>query len=465
MTHAMRGIELPESRGQSFEPSVTTLGGRHQRSEHDADWQQVQQIELEIPNRLKRLGKILENMDVIEDEVLRVTPAYRCFEQRAIAFHGSEVSEDFYEKSCKSSKIETFWSHSSGGARWKLGLFGSPKKKLITLKVICNRARGESWAVCIWVLALAAAVLRTIVDIHNFDDRIRASYAFVKWSSCLSLLVEWLLIFFLRPETSVFLDQICIKQQDNAMKANTILSLAGIMKRSDKMLVLWDPTWTENLWCLVELAAFLKSRQNPEQQLIIRPIFLEPFSLVVSLTAIGAIVTCLPMESDRSSSTILLPPLSFLTQHFLPFLLCALIAAYAGVSALRSYFRSVESMQQRLLSISFDDTRCSCCDRNHVSPSGKPMLCDRKVFGHCISHWFGGQDAFEDILRTEVRKRMAIGLRESLSSFACYSHIANTVLKGFVGLALIEEFSVLFIDVKLGEYGYEHNIIYHISTC
>eukprot|EP00438_Fugacium_kawagutii_P000095 Skav218709 [mRNA] locus=scaffold1346:447522:447893:- [translate_table: standard] len=120
----MPGIELPESRGQSFESSVASFGGRHQRSEHDADWQQVRQIELEIPKRLKKIGKILERMEVVDDEVLRVTPAYRCFEQRGIALHGSEVSEDFYEKSYKCRKIDTFWCHSWGASRWKLGSLG-----------------------------------------------------------------------------------------------------------------------------------------------------------------------------------------------------------------------------------------------------------------------------------------------------------------------------------------------------
>lgn len=33
----------------------------------------------------------------------------------------------------------------------------------------------------------------------------------------------------------------------------------------------------------------------------------------------------------------------------------------------------------RLLSISFDKTRSACCDSNHISHAGLPLLCDRKV--------------------------------------------------------------------------------------
>eukprot|EP00438_Fugacium_kawagutii_P000097 Skav218711 [mRNA] locus=scaffold1346:455156:456923:- [translate_table: standard] len=370
-------------------------------------------------------------MEVIDDEVLRVTPAYRCFEQCAIALHGSEVKQG--------------------------KLFFTPRKKLITLMVTWNGYRARSLTVRALCLFLVVGSIFAAADSVD-DPRIRWSYAFVKWSSCFVPLVEWLLIFFLRPEIGlVFLDQICIKQQDNAMKANTILSLAGIMKRSDSMLILWDPTWTEGLRSLVELAAFLKSRQNPEEQLIIRPIFVGPVYLVGSLTGIGLVVTLLPAESDTlETRTILLPPLSYLTQHFLPFLLCALTAAYAGVSALRSYFRSVESMQQRLLSISFDETRCYCCDRNHVSPPGKPMLCDRKVFAHCIIHWFGGQDTFEDILRTEVRKAMVNGLREH-GFKACFRAAMRPLLCGSANLFFIELASSIVFQIRKEEsYSAQH---------
>eukprot|EP00438_Fugacium_kawagutii_P000091 Skav218705 [mRNA] locus=scaffold1346:420755:421759:- [translate_table: standard] len=225
------------------------------------------------------------------------------------------------------------------------------------------------------------------------------------------------------------------------MKVNTIFSLAGIIKKSDSMLILWDPTWTESLWCLVELAAFLKSRQNPEEQLIIRPSFLGSASMVVSLTALAAFLTLLPPESSPSQRTILLPPLPGLTQPF-PFLVCSLVAAYAGVRALRSYFRSVENMQQRLLSISFDDTRCSCCDRNHVSPTGKPMVCDRKVFAQCIIHWFDGRDAFEDILRSEVARRMVIELRDRVFSTHWVLAATMPLMLGYLVLAACEAISV-----------------------
>eukprot|EP00438_Fugacium_kawagutii_P000098 Skav218712 [mRNA] locus=scaffold1346:459072:460046:- [translate_table: standard] len=225
------------------------------------------------------------------------------------------------------------------------------------------------------------------------------------------------------------------------MKAKTILSLAGIIKKSDSMLVLWDPSWTNRLWCLVELAAFLKSRQNPEEQLIIRPIFLGPVSLVVSLTALGAFVLLLPAESYPTQRTILLPPLSYLTLPPLPFLLCAPLVPYAGVSALRSYFRALEKMKEQLQSILFDETQCYCCHRNHVSLSGKPMLCDRMVLIHCMGCWFGGREVFEDIVHWKVRKRMTIGLTENVFSTKWILATTMPFLWGYLVLGVSEAIS------------------------
>eukprot|EP00438_Fugacium_kawagutii_P003123 Skav222838 [mRNA] locus=scaffold1338:156570:158078:- [translate_table: standard] len=358
-------------------------------------------------------------MEVIDDEVLRVTPARRCFEQRGIAFHGSEVSEEFYEKSYQSRKIESFWCHSLGGARWK---------KIITLMILHNGRENLVGAFVAFLVILAAGSFLT--------------HTWVRWCICLcglcfvslvhvsAMASKW-------PEISV-LDQICIKQQDNGMRANTILSLAGIMKRSDQILILWDPTWTESLWCLVELAAFWKSRNYPDNELTVLPIFRGHAFITVFLATFAAFPMVLPVEpAPIETRTILLPPFSNLILS-LAFLLCALIAAYAGVSALRSYFRGVESMQQQLSSISFDDTRCYCCDRNHVSLSGKPMLCDRKVFAHCIIHWFGGREVFEEILRSEVRKRMAIDLKENVLGPFGARVATGPLWVGCVALGLID---------------------------
>ena len=117
------------------------------------------------------------------------------------------------------------------------------------------------------------------------------------WGLTTGLLVTLLLFCFWRPKQEVFFDRICINPEDQKLKSDAIFSLAGILKASkdaglldptitrgenmspvfcslsqtekvvikdskfgdQEMLVLWDQSWSSRLWCLFELAAFLKS--------------------------------------------------------------------------------------------------------------------------------------------------------------------------------------------------------------
>jgi len=212
---------------------------------------------------------------------------------------------------------------------------------------------------------------------------------------------------FWRPQTRVFLDRICIHQHDNILKAQAILSLAGILKKSDSMLILWDPTWTERLWCLFELAAFLKSNESKQvggKKVIIRPTFIGPISIAIFMTATVAIIpTQMTFMNGKP------------TNIFLPLALClifGLIVAYSVVSTLRNYFRDLDIMKQQLLSISLDATRSACCDREHLDESGHRIICDRMVVKKCVDIWFGSQEAFENTVKSEVLNVLVQDLNE-----------------------------------------------------
>ena len=84
---------------------------------------------------------------------------------------------------------------------------------------------------------------------------------------------------FWRPQDRVFLDRICIHEKDLTLKTQAIFSLAGLLKKSDLMLILWDPTWTER--------SLLKKQKGSmtEQELIIRPVLLGPVSSAMFITS------------------------------------------------------------------------------------------------------------------------------------------------------------------------------------
>ena len=206
------------------------------------------------------------------------------------------------------------------------------------------------------------------------------------WSLWAGFLVTSLAMILWRPQSRVFLDRICISQTDVALKTQAIFSLAGLLKKSDSMLILWDPSWTERLWCLFELAAFLQSKKDLKKELIIRPTFLGPVHIAVFLTCVAGMIplTMAPIDVSNGAIAFVVPAIFMCLSGFVVF--------YVAMSTLRRYFRDLDIMKQQLLSISFDTARSSCCDTNHVGASGAPVICDRRIVQECVNVWFGSQD-------------------------------------------------------------------------
>ena len=148
------------------------------------------------------------------------------------------------------------------------------------------------------------------------------------------------------------MDRICISS-DAKVKAQTILSLSGLLKESDEMLILWDPSWTERLWCLFELAAFLKSKGKTNQRLVIKPTVIGVVSIGCFCTFAVMFVAMVVVPIDNVE--LLVIPMSA-TSVF------AVAVSYPACSMMRAYFRSQDVMERQLLSVSFATTKSACCD-------------------------------------------------------------------------------------------------------
>ena len=372
--------------------------------------------DVQIQRLLPRLAKSIARMDVTDSEVLRTCAAYQAFQHCAAALRiGSDG--DFYHKSRKSAKISTFWSHS-----WH----GGHRTKILTLITFYNGAAAVSLGLLTAVLMMLLFIFKQLPGFHRGLVWGGVEVSWSTWSLCSGVLVTCLVAMFWQPQTQVFFDRICISQVDAALKAQAIFSLAGLLKSSDQMLILWDPTWTQRLWCLFELAAFLQSRKTQKQALTVRPVFLGPVSICVFLTmsTLAMPGTMTPLQGQN----IFIPIGSVL--------LLGMIAAFPAVSTVRSYFRDLDVMKQQLLSISFDATKSACCDQNHVDPrTGQSLLCDRKIVKECVNIWFGNQQVFEDAVRSEVLKILERDLSERVFSSAWCLGVTSPVMLIFLDLA------------------------------
>ncbi|CAL1140185.1 unnamed protein product [Cladocopium goreaui] len=155
----------------------------------------------------------------------------------------------FYHKSRESHKISTFWSHSWRGGHWR---------KLLTLVIFYNGTAAVSLGFLASLLVMLLFLFGLLPGLERPFGNLQVKWSC--WSLCSGCIVTSLVTIFWRPQTEVFLDRICISQVGN-LKGQAIFSLAGMLQKSDKLLILWDPTWTERLWCRFELAAFLQSKK------------------------------------------------------------------------------------------------------------------------------------------------------------------------------------------------------------
>ena len=209
-----------------------------------------------------------------------------------------------------------------------------------------------------------------------------------------------------------------------------VQGLAGFLKQSDEMLVLWDPSWTERLWCLFELAAFLKSRRGREQKLTVRPTLFGPCSIVVFAVAQAVCVPLIAAPIDGGpEDAALLVQATFSVLGVVFYILGQVAAKF-----MRNYFHSIETLKGQLRNISFDKTRSSCCDMNHVNASGVRMPCDRVIVKRCACTWFGSEEAFEDSVRSTVLDTLTTELQFGVFSRTWTMGVAAPVFWTFLDL-------------------------------
>ena len=335
----------------------------------------------------RQVASKFAKMEITKPEVMRVTRAYQAFRRFALALRPGE--QDFYHKSFMSKKISSFWSHS-----WH----GECKMKIMTLLVLHNGCAslviGSFTAIAMMVCS-CLGVLPGLVRNPSQGDLM-----FSNWALGGGLIATALTFLLWRSRRLVFFDRICINQHDTDLKTESIYSLGGIVRNSREMLVLWDSTWSERLWCQFEFAAFLSKRTN-EQVLTIRPTFLGACSC-------GLFVV-------TSISAVLMPffPMEISTLPILGSFLAVLFCGYFVVAALRRYFRTVETLKEKMRSFSFDQSKAACCDLDHDF-DGHPIVCDRQIVRECVSIWFGQQEAFEDYVRSQVAENLAIELERGV---------------------------------------------------
>ncbi|CAJ1445647.1 unnamed protein product [Effrenium voratum] len=206
----------------------------------------------------------------------------------------------------------------------------------------------------------------------------------------------------------VFLDRIC--SETDEMKTEAICSLAGILE-SESMLVLWDASFAERLWCVFEIAAFLNSQQTRERPLVVCPTLTGPITISVYSMATMAFIPLLVLPSKMPSEIKFAVHIAALTT-------AGGVVAYSCCHVLRGFYRSVEVMQRRLLCLRVAELKCSCCSAGQCIPTGGEKSCDREILSGIIAIWFGSTQNFADYVGTEVVDAITSQIEQDAFSYA-----------------------------------------------
>ena len=374
-----------------------------QPARHEAD-----DISLGSGNSAPKDADMIVKMEIGSPELLRGT-----YPSRALRCFGKILRQDFsgdmFHASFQSEKIDCFWSHSWHAASWK---------KIMLLMVVYNGRAAVVFgnlAAFGGMLLFYFGLLPGHVRYFALDG---ASYLSGPWGCVFGSLVTPIVLLLWQPGSTVFFDRICIHQTNRQRKSAGILSIGGILRHSESILVMWERTYATRLWTVFELAAFMKSHgqsQSVLAGLLIRPIMLGP-------TGCGLFAILVPL-----SFSIMFVEGSNLQQALLMRGVLLFLFLVPVTHAVRAHFRNVDRYRIQLENFRLSDAHCAV---EHLDKS-QNSVCDKDIILACVRSWFGSEQAFEDTVRSHVSFVLTRGLGSSSLPFRWFLAICTCCFWAF----------------------------------
>ena len=375
---------------------------------------EADEISLASVDSVQKEVSMFAKMEIRAPELLRGT-----YPSRALRCFGKVLKQDFSgdmsHASFQCEKIDCFWSHSWHAASWK---------KIMLLMVVYN---GQA-AMVFGNLAAFGGMLLFYFGLLPGQMRYfaldGARYLHGPWGFLFGSLVTPIVFLLWQPGSTVFFDRICIHQRDPQRKSAGILSIGGILRHSESILVMWERTYATRLWTVFELAAFMKSRGQLHNSslggLIIRPIMLGPTGcgLFAILVPLSFFVTS--VEGSNLAQALLLRGV-FLFLFLVPV-----------THAVRAHFRWVDLYRIQLENFRLGDAHCAF---EHLDES-ENIVCDKDIILECVRSWFGSEQAFEDTVRSHVSLVLTHGLGSSSLPFRWFQAICMCCFWSFADLVI-----------------------------
>eukprot|EP00930_Biecheleria_cincta_P028621 TRINITY_DN19978_c0_g2_i1.p1 TRINITY_DN19978_c0_g2~~TRINITY_DN19978_c0_g2_i1.p1 ORF type:complete len:621 (-),score=115.32 TRINITY_DN19978_c0_g2_i1:135-1997(-) len=203
--------------------------------------------------------------------------------------------------------------------------------------------------------------------------------------------------FFRRKAYMVFMDKLCIHQTDPELKSKGILGLAGFLKISNRLVILWSPRYFSRLWCVYEIASWM-SQGKPLKNIEINPV------------AEGSFLFCGHLGITTMSCLMVLAARWEDNTYYAAMATAAILAFIFPIHIMRHNVRDLSKMPKQIKEFSFHKAECFCCQVNHIIPGTDINIdCDREVIKTKLNAWFSKGNSKRspiDLFDSYVKKQL-----------------------------------------------------------
>ncbi|KAF4720913.1 hypothetical protein FOZ62_001443 [Perkinsus olseni] len=214
----------------------------------------------------------------------------------------------------------------------------------------------------------------------------------------------------------VFLDKCCISQTDTGLKYIGIHHISSFLSRSDGLVILWSTDYFSRLWCVFELAGFLRTHEPGRVTFISN--MQTKFCMLVAICEVAILVTMMSIDLSMVANRI---------ESFTPLILY--LALEAAVTVIIStivcfiFIPAKANLQAQITNFTVASAQCTLQE-------------DRAFIRESITKWYGSEAQFEENLRAHwdeiASTQMPIW---TLSKRGVYIVVAPFLAYGIPGLA------------------------------
>eukprot|EP00435_Cladocopium_sp_Y103_P072456 s40_g40.t1 len=317
----------------------------------------------------------------LDPELLRGVPLKVCLQGIGKHWKRSIAASD---SSSLTDRIDFFFSHD-----WET----SRVLKWLSLLVMFNSHAAATTMTLVTFLLVVLALMGGLPAIFwpwlPVFSMLSYAVIFLFWQQLRSCCGKPLLVFL-----DARWDRLCIAQHDLALKEQGIRGLGSFLEKSQNLTILWSGRYFSRLWCLYEVASYLKDERTEEKNIQILPVHLCLLLCIASAQATSwmfaihvALTTMGKSGWGIVENALLFNLFGRGGAAFIP------VALYVSLGCMTRLYQ----LPRQLQDFRVQDAQCFCCSNGHQHPeTGRELPCDRRLVFSALEKWFGQEDDDDD---------------------------------------------------------------------